>query len=136
GAHGRRNYFDDSPRVRPCTRSSGVVVADLIGGRGTRSGGLDVVSLSDHRRGPAARVPRGGGGTHAETGRVHARPQRGGGARGRGECVGGDTMRPGRVPREARGERRRMPLRRPWRSEDRKSTRLNSSHVAISYAVF
>ena len=92
-------------------------MADLIGGRGTRSGGLDVVSLSDHRRGPAARVPRGGGGTHAETGRVHARPQRGGGARGRGECIGGDTMRPGRVPREARGERRRMPLRRPRRSD-------------------
>src|SRR5439155_19592524 len=29
----------------------------------------------------------------------------------------------------------RLPTRWPWRS-DRKSTRLNSSHVAISYAVF
>src|SRR5207249_10067521 len=27
-------------------------------------------------------------------------------------------------------------LRRRWRHEDRKSTRLNSSHVSISYAVF
>src|SRR5439155_18846815 len=27
-------------------------------------------------------------------------------------------------------------LAKPWRGRDRKSTRLNSSHVAISYAVF
>src|SRR5690606_41933942 len=34
------------------------------------------------------------------------------------------------------GEERAAPASRPSASEDRKSTRLNSSHVKISYAVF
>src|SRR6266496_5758820 len=37
--------------------------------------------------------------------------------------------------RPAAGPRRRRPDHRP-RAQDRKSTRLNSSHVEISYAVF
>src|SRR5690606_39817879 len=36
----------------------------------------------------------------------------------------------------ARGGRRRLIVRQHQRSQDRKSTRLNSSHVKISYAVF
>src|SRR5438874_6085736 len=49
---------------------------------------------------------------------------------------------PAHRPRAARGhaEARPVPQRRPGhdevRVEDRKSTRLNSSHVEISYAVF
>src|SRR2546430_7697665 len=39
-----------------------------------------------------------------------------------------------RRSRDAR--RRRLPLRSPARTGDRKSTRLNSSHSQISYAVF
>src|SRR5690349_24208539 len=35
-----------------------------------------------------------------------------------------------------RGRRGRRPRPRPARAADRKSTRLNSSHVEISYAVF
>src|SRR5947199_7376595 len=35
--------------------------------------------------------------------------------------------------RAVRGSRRRQ---RPWSGRDRKSTRLNSSHLGISYAVF
>src|SRR5437660_11284115 len=36
----------------------------------------------------------------------------------------------------ARGGSAAPPPERRWRRRDRKSTRLNSSHVAISYAVF
>src|SRR5437870_10071910 len=52
----------------------------------------------------------------------------GGWGRGRGRCAGAAGGRRGR-----RGSRRGR-----WgrRRRDRKSTRLNSSHVAISYAVF
>src|SRR5690606_42149342 len=40
-------------------------------------------------------------------------------------------------PRQPAGPARRLPdERRPGRGQDRKSTRLNSSHVKISYAVF
>src|SRR5207249_9231363 len=46
----------------------------------------------------------------------------------------------GKLPgaaRRARGGRVRLgPRARPWPEADRKSTRLNSSHVSISYAVF
>src|SRR3989338_6750487 len=45
--------------------------------------------------------------------------------------------------RSARSHEDRRPAKRPsvvpcgaWRSEDRKSTRLNSSHSSISYSVF
>src|SRR5437660_3651659 len=41
-----------------------------------------------------------------------------------------------RSPPPARHERPRPPPPRQPRGADRKSTRLNSSHVAISYAVF
>src|SRR5690606_41937178 len=55
-----------------------------------------------------------GGERHAQVGEFDPCPQRGAG--GRRQCPGGSV---------APGER-----------EDRKSTRLNSSHVKISYAVF
>src|SRR5438045_9172499 len=42
----------------------------------------------------------------------------------------GGCRGPGRAPRSARGRCRRR------RARDRKSTRLNSSHLGISYAVF
>src|SRR5207302_10362911 len=63
--------------------------------------------------------------------------------------LGGDPARSdrrGRAAREGLGHRRRRlerhfvhraaPRRHAGRSRDRKSTRLNSSHVKISYAVF
>src|SRR5207253_8056915 len=53
-------------------------------------------------------------------------------------CIGGQgqarRIRP--TPSESIGHPRQRPLRRGWIRTDRKSTRLNSSHVAISYAVF
>src|SRR5689334_24186802 len=39
-------------------------------------------------------------------------------------------------PATTRPRWRATPARRPWASPDRKSTRLNSSHSSISYAVF
>src|SRR5437870_7868035 len=50
----------------------------------------------------------------------------------------GGVPRPGRpvARRHARGAHLGAPARLPRRSPDRKSTRLNASHVAISYAVF
>src|SRR3712207_7288145 len=59
---------------------------------------------------------------------------RAGGGAHRGAAVGdrADAAEPG-----DRGGGRRRPLRRrPVRRVDRKSTRLNSSHANISYAVF
>src|SRR2546426_3216381 len=49
-------------------------------------------------------------------------------------CVGGRESRPVRA--EATGERRRVEQRDDSHVGDRKSTRLNSSHLVISYAVF
>src|SRR5207253_9052363 len=75
--------------------------------------------------------------------RAAARAEGGVPARERGAAGGGPAQPPGarggaRAPRRRRGrgaaraeERAAGPAR-----EDRKSTRLNSSHVAISYAVF
>src|SRR5690349_23948299 len=51
--------------------------------------------------------------------------------RGRGAVLEG-----GRGRAAAAGRLRRHRRRRPGRAQDRKSTRLNSSHVEISYAVF
>src|SRR3989454_6369609 len=49
-------------------------------------------------------------------------------------CTRADFI--GRLPASRRrGEKRRCPAD-PFRSRDRKSTRLNSSHLVISYAVF
>src|SRR4051812_49722177 len=67
---------------------------------------------------------RGGGRQGGEARRVVAGggdPTEGGGHRRRGQ---GPFVRPGRS------------LTRPARPADRKSTRLNSSHMSISYAVF
>src|SRR3712207_8024336 len=55
------------------------------------------------------------------------RPRRGGGARGRRDRPRARARREGRS-----GDH----LRRRARARDRKSTRLNSSHANISYAVF
>src|SRR5207249_12117114 len=60
------------------------------------------------------------------------RTQRGGAAPARGPSVAGQRAR----ARERHRAGRRAGPRLPRRSEDRKSTRLNSSHVSISYAVF
>src|SRR6266540_6880794 len=56
----------------------------------------------------------------------------------------GVPLKVGRSPRRARPMIDRSDARRspggphlhPWSSRDRKSTRLNSSHITISYAVF
>src|SRR3712207_8499898 len=65
---------------------------------------------------------------------VEGGERRGGAVRGRA-----DAPAPGRVPRggdvRVRGAHARAP-RLPERAPDRKSTRLNSSHANISYAVF
>src|SRR3712207_7912358 len=59
--------------------------------------------------------------------------------RGRRGCLGslgscdGRTPRPRDLGRRHRRERRRV---HSWEGRDRKSTRLNSSHANISYAVF
>src|SRR3712207_8179541 len=58
-----------------------------------------------------------------------ARDGRGGG----GRCA---WLRGRRGPVAARARPSRRRTRRPAREEDRKSTRLNSSHANISYAVF
>src|SRR5689334_24491725 len=47
----------------------------------------------------------------------------------------GEVMRDGHLPRAADRKRLREPLP-SWGRQDRKSTRLNSSHSSISYAVF
>src|SRR5438067_11001025 len=52
---------------------------------------------------------------------------------GAGNPIDGDALGPGRVRPRGHG---RWRSRRPGGAEDRKSTRLNSSHVSISYAVF
>src|SRR2546429_1551751 len=57
----------------------------------------------------------------------------GGGERAQGARSG--ALPPGQVPRREAGTPQR-PSRGCIRSEDRKSTRLNSSHGYISYAVF
>src|SRR5690625_6878168 len=51
-------------------------------------------------------------------------------------AVRGRGYRDSRAPIESRIPGRRHPRRELGDPEDRKSTRLNSSHVAISYAVF
>src|SRR5690606_41663924 len=56
-------------------------------------------------------------------------------ARGRYPTVEGDAPTAA-DPQAARPPARRFPLVAARRGEDRKSTRLNSSHVKISYAVF
>src|SRR5699024_11616628 len=56
-----------------------------------------------------------------------------------GEAGAGERVHPGRFRRERAGtarRSRRSGRRSPSRLRDRKSTRLNSSHVSISYAVF
>src|SRR5438874_3599879 len=60
------------------------------------------------------------------------------GLRNRLDKTSGAAKSPGihAVPHSAQGTRRRFPSRQPPSLEDRKSTRLNSSHVEISYAVF
>src|SRR5439155_25378184 len=55
-----------------------------------------------------------------------------GAARGRGE----GRLRLHDYRRARRKQYRRQWYQRRWPNRDRKSTRLNSSHVAISYAVF
>src|SRR5690625_4449547 len=81
-----------------------------------------------------------GVGAPAPRGRRDAGPlRRLGAAVGRGRTLGGDT-----APRRRRAERpglsqsrvRRRGVQPVLSGVDRKSTRLNSSHVAISYAVF
>src|SRR5690625_6468099 len=56
------------------------------------------------------------------------------------QAAGGAHRIEGRVIPRALGRHQKAPLlvvlHDPRRMEDRKSTRLNSSHVAISYAVF
>src|SRR2546421_5606618 len=66
-----------------------------------------------------------------------------GGNRARDRQVGKHGGGPGRSPERedrarerSRGERRRADLRAPGIAQDRKSTRLNSSHDQNSYAVF
>src|SRR5437899_8737483 len=44
--------------------------------------------------------------------------------------------RASRRPDERDGRGRKAPPAGDWRDQDRKSTRLNSSHLGISYAVF
>src|SRR5262245_63674805 len=46
------------------------------------------------------------------------------------------TVHDGPAVRAGGGPRLVGPLDRPWAPRDRKSTRLNSSHLGISYAVF
>src|SRR5690625_5159182 len=86
--------------------------------------GTDVVGLADHRiavRATADGVPP----------RQEARHRLGEGARLRFHCY---QLSGGRMGVEAAEDSTQV---RPIRSDrDRKSTRLNSSHVAISYAVF
>src|SRR5207253_9419402 len=90
------------------------------------------------RQGPAG---RGGGATGLVPGGRHRRALRRGrvraGAARDGGCGGvarGPAhRRPGGAGRRAAAALRE---RRRGRASDRKSTRLNSSHVAISYAVF
>src|SRR5690625_5627620 len=56
--------------------------------------------------------------------------------RNRGFPRAGTIHRPGIAYSHARERSIAQELRIPTRGKDRKSTRLNSSHVAISYAVF
>src|SRR5690348_17415681 len=68
--------------------------------------------------------------------RQHAARVRRGGARHVGRRV--EALRPevpGRLSRQGR-RRKAGAIRDPGREGDRKSTRLNSSHPSISYAVF
>src|SRR5689334_23421094 len=53
-----------------------------------------------------------------------------------GGRVGADAHEAGRAHREQAGRQRQVDREREDRVEDRKSTRLNSSHSSISYAVF
>src|SRR5690606_40365520 len=60
---------------------------------------------------------------------------------GRSGCRGREPASPGYPTARCAGTEGRVALRRRWRwmdstRTDRKSTRLNSSHVKISYAVF
>src|SRR3712207_7470105 len=65
------------------------------------------------------------------------------GRRHRGQVARGEEHRSRTVPGEHPAEDREPPgpeegasKARPWAAQDRKSTRLNSSHANISYAVF
>src|SRR3712207_8633742 len=76
--------------------------------------------------------------SHArERGSRTARSEPGRGRLGPGPRRGGGSLS-GRRPSGSRSREARLPLgeRRGDRGEDRKSTRLNSSHANISYAVF
>src|SRR5690606_40578520 len=118
---GRRHLRDpagEAPRAArvPLPRHARDVVAPAPGGWRGRRGGVPPVGVAG---GPLPRAslrsaagPFGGG-----TGLPHAAP---------GESGGGGAGAAAEGP----------PLRGPAAGLDRKSTRLNSSHVKISYAVF
>src|SRR3712207_8250791 len=81
----------------------------------------DALPISRHDRGGAPRAPRAAGGP--------------------GEAVGGGAPADAHLLRPRDDARGRLllgdrELQSPHRRADRKSTRLNSSHANISYAVF
>src|SRR5690606_41646901 len=99
--------------------------------------GIAIYALSLHDALPISARPVGGGTGAADTWHGDARRRRGGRRRRR---VSGSSERPfhGAERRDAvlgRGMGREQVVH-PRAREDRKSTRLNSSHVKISYAVF
>src|SRR3712207_8658526 len=83
----------------------------------------EIYTLSLHDALPISRRPRRGGRVRAEE-RRHEVPQ------------GGDRPLRRRPPRRQRARRAAGAARVGGRARDRKSTRLNSSHANISYAVF
>src|SRR5690606_40568001 len=97
--------------------------AQAVGARGAASGesrgATSHLALSARFRSNQSMVTAAGRTSRAPAARIF-RESRGGSLDGNGH----DQSRHGRDPRDFR------------RAEDRKSTRLNSSHVKISYAVF
>src|SRR3989454_4689158 len=139
-----RGLSDSGARERAGDPRRGLRPAGHGGERGDGPAGGWVGAGAHQRRRPAD-PPAADAADHVgDAGPLPLRPERllsvahvrtGQGLRG-ARLLAGGVRGPGRERRELAGERLSQRPRSRRRHQDRKSTRLNSSHLVISYAVF
>src|ERR1022692_4501266 len=132
-----RQYPGTGPALRSGGTAAGGIGVDLDQGRAwarARQSGLSSGAETVFRAVSVAGV-RGTGGCRDGVGGHPGEPGAGVGGQRRGGPIGSPAARSA-GPRGQLGVRGKRKKETSWWGGDRKSTRLNSSHLVISYAVF